>query len=188
MNIKIQQIAERLQGLRDALNLSEGDCANACGISENQYRSYESGQVDIPVSFLYKFSAVYTIELSTLLTGEAPRMRSYSITRKGTGPIVQRRKEYEYQALNESFIHKQAQPFIVTVDPELQEEIGWGYQHEGQEFNLVLKGKLMVQLSGKELVLNEGDSIWFNSALPHSMKALSGKKAKFLAMIFKNEL
>jgi len=188
MNIEIQQIAERLRGMRDALGLSEADCAGACGISPALYQQYESGQSDIPVSFLYKFSSVYQLELTTLLTGEIPRMHGYSITRKGTGSVVERRKEYQYQALNESFIHKKAQPFVVTVDPNPDNEGSMGYQHEGQEFNLVLSGKLQLVLNGKELILNEGDSIWFDSSLPHRMSALGGQEAKFLAMIFKTQL
>ena len=188
MNIEIQQIAERLKGLRDALNLSEADCASACEITQEQYQQYENAQADIPVSFLYRFSSAFNIELTTLLTGDDPRMHSYSVTRKGTGAIVERRKEYQYQALNESFIHKKAQPFVVTVDPDLKETEDSGYQHGGQEFNLVLQGKLMIKLNGKELILEKGDSIWFNSSLPHSMRALEGKEAIFLAMIFKTEL
>lgn len=187
MNIQIQQIAERLKGLRDALKLSEADCAQACGISAALYQQYESGESDIPVSFLYRFSSVYQIELTTLLTGDVPHMRGYSVTRQGTGSVVERRKEYRYQALNESFIHKKAQPFVVTVDANPDYDAGVGYQHEGQEFNLVLSGKLQLVLNEKALILNEGDSIWFDSSLPHRMRALEGKEARFLAMIFKTE-
>lgn len=185
MNIKLKQISERLRGLRDALNLSEEDCASACEISPKQYQEYESGEVDIPVSFLYRFSSVYNIELTTLLTGDNPRMQHYSITRKGSGPIVSRRKEYQYQSLNESFIHKAAQPFLVAVSPESKVNQSHGYRHAGQEFNLVLEGRLQIVLNGKSLILDEGDSIWFDSSLPHCMTALNEREAKFLAMIFK---
>ncbi|HKJ41235.1 MAG TPA: XRE family transcriptional regulator [Sunxiuqinia sp.] len=184
MNIEIQQIAERLRGLRDALNLSEEECAAACGISREKYQNYESGRSDIPVSFLYEFSNAYQVELTTLLTGDYPTMHYYSISRKGAGTVVRRREEYNYQALNESFIHKKAQPFLVTIVPGSEQEMVSEHQHEGQEFNLVLEGKLMIVLNGKELILNEGDSIWFNSALPHGMKSLNENEVKFLAMIF----
>ncbi|MGV8090983.1 MAG: helix-turn-helix domain-containing protein [Mangrovibacterium sp.] len=184
MNIKIREIAERLRGFRDALDLSEESCAKACGVSLEQYREYESGNADIPVTFLYHFSTVCNLEFAALLTGDMPRMTSYSLTRKGTGSIVGRRKEYRYQALNESFVNKKAQPFVVTVSPGPEQETIPLYQHEGQEFNLVLKGRLLILLKDKELILEEGDSLWFNSGLPHGMKALDGKEAEFLAMIF----
>ncbi len=184
MDTKVQEIAERLKGFRDALNLSEENCAAACGVSLDLYRNYESGKVDIPVSFLYSFSVAYDLEISTLLTGDMPRMKGYSLTRKGTGVVAERRKEYKYQALNESFIHKKAQPFIVTVAPTSRKDAVSFSQHPGQEFNLVLKGRLMVVLNEKELILEEGDSLWFNSGLPHGMKALGDEEAEFLAVIF----
>ncbi|MEL7587045.1 MAG: XRE family transcriptional regulator [Prolixibacteraceae bacterium] len=184
MNIKIQEIAERLKGVRDALDLSSDKCAGACGISLEQYREYESGTADIPVSFLHRFSAVFNLEFSALLTGDMPRMTAYSLTRKGTGIAVERRREYKYQSLNESFIHKKAQPFVVTVAADQEQNDISVYRHEGQEFNLVLKGRLLVRINDKELILEEGDSLWFNSGLPHGMKALDGNEAEFLAMIF----
>jgi len=184
MNIKIREIAERLRGFRDALDLSPENCAEACGVSPEQYKEYESGNSDIPVTFLYRFSAACNLEFAALLTGDMPRMTSYSLTRRGTGIAVERRKEYRYQALNETFIEKRAQPFIVTVSPDPKQETIPLYQHEGQEFNLILKGRLLILLKDKELILEEGDSLWFNSGLPHGMKALDGKEAEFLAMIF----
>jgi quercetin dioxygenase-like cupin family protein len=111
-------------------------------------------------------------------------MHGYSLSRKGQGTRVERRKEYKYRALNESFIHKKASPFIVTVDPPAGEEQVPVYHHEGQEFNMILEGNMLVLINGRELILEEGDSLWFDSGLPHGMKALGGKPATFLAIIF----
>ena len=57
------------------------------------------------------------------------------------------------------------------------------YTHSGQEFNLVLEGRMLVNIEGKDLILNEGDSLYFNAKLPHGMKALDGKPVRFLAVI-----
>jgi quercetin dioxygenase-like cupin family protein len=184
METNIKQIAERLKGLREDLDLNPDDCAKTCGISRELYKHYESGGTDIPVTFLIHFASLFNIELTTLLTGEAPKMHSYAVTRKGQGTRADRRREYKYQALNESFIHKKASPFIVTVDPGMENESVPLNQHEGQEFNLVLLGKLLLVINGKKLILEEGDSIWFDSGLPHGMKALDGNEVKFLAIVF----
>lgn len=184
MKTEITQIAERLKGMRDILDLDVEECARSCGITSGQYIEYESGEVDIPVSFLMTVAAVYNFELTTLLTGEAPRMHGYSLTRKGQGTTVERRKEYKYQALSENFVHKKATPFIVTAEPESSDEPFPLYHHPGQEFNIVLEGRLMVIINHKELILEEGDSLWFDSGLSHGMKALDGKTARFLAIIF----
>jgi transcriptional regulator with XRE-family HTH domain len=184
MKTEIAQIAERLKGMRDILGLDMEECAKSCGITAEQYKLYESGEADIPVSFLMTVAAVYKFELTTLLTGEAPRMHGYSLTRKGQGTTVERRKEYKYQALSENFVHKKATPFIVTAEPKPSDETFPLYHHPGQEFNMVIEGRLMVIVHGKELILEEGDSLWFDSGLPHGMIALDMKPARFLAIIF----
>jgi len=184
MKTDIKEIAERLRGMRDILGLSLEDCARNCDIPVETYALYESGENDIPVTFLIHFASLFHIELTTLLTGDAPKMHSYALTRKGQGSWVDRRKEYKYQALNEAFIHKKAEPFIVTVLPEPSDAPVPLNRHEGQEFNYILNGKLQLLIHGKELILEEGDSIWFDSALPHGMKALEGKEVKFLALVF----
>jgi quercetin dioxygenase-like cupin family protein len=55
--------------------------------------------------------------------------------------------------------------------------------HPGQEFNYVLDGKLKIVINGYEIIMNEGDSLYFDSGLEHGMKALNGKPASFLAII-----
>lgn len=184
MNTDIRQIAERLKGLREVLDLQPEECASACGCTVESYLNYEKGETDIPVTFLIRFSSAFNIELMTLLTGEMPKMHGYALTRKGQGTSVNRRKEYKYQALNEQFIHKKASPFLVTVEPSDGSEVIPLYRHEGQEFNMVLSGKMLLSVHGKELILEEGDSIWFDSGLPHGMKALGSEEVKFLSIVF----
>jgi quercetin dioxygenase-like cupin family protein len=48
---------------------------------------------------------------------------------------------------------------------------------------MVLSGRLMLQFAGKELILEAGDSIYFDARKPHGMKALDGKPVQFLAII-----
>jgi mannose-6-phosphate isomerase-like protein (cupin superfamily) len=109
-------------------------------------------------------------------------MHSYSLTRKGRGIAVDRRKSYKYQSLAYSFKGRIAEPFIVTAEPS-NGDIHF-QSHAGQEFNYMLEGKMMLVIDKKELILNEGDSIYFDSSKPHGMKALEGKSAIFLAVIF----
>jgi quercetin dioxygenase-like cupin family protein len=55
--------------------------------------------------------------------------------------------------------------------------------HAGQEYNYIISGRMLIRINGKDLILEEGDSIYFNSDLPHGMKALDGEQVKFLAII-----
>ncbi len=183
MNEQIKQIAERLAGLRDALELSVEEVAATCHLTPEQYRELESGNVDISVSVLHQISQAYGVELTTLMFGDEPKMSTYFVTRKGKGVAVERTKAYKYQSLAAGFVGRQADPFLVTVHPKPDDEPIYLNSHPGQEFNLVLRGRLLLQINHKDLILEEGDSIYFNSELPHGMKALDGEKVRFLAII-----
>lgn len=181
MDEQIKQIAERLRGLREVLELTSEDIATDCEISAEEYRLAETGDFDISVSMLQKIGRKYGISLDALMFGEEPKMSAYFLTRAGKGTSIERTKAYKYQSLAAGFMNRNADPFIVTVEPN---DLPIHYNsHSGQEFNLVLDGRMMVSIEGKELVLNAGDSLFFNSKLPHGMKALDGKTVRFLAVI-----
>jgi quercetin dioxygenase-like cupin family protein len=95
---------------------------------------------------------------------------------------MERTKAYKYQSLAAGFIDRKADPFIVTVEPNDDAPIHLN-SHNGQEFNMVLEGSLLISINGKELILNEGDSIYFDATKLHGMKALNGEPVRFLALI-----
>ncbi len=183
MDEQIKQIAERLRGLRDALELPLEEVAKVCQLSTDDYLRLESGTVDISVSVLSRIAHAYGVELTALMFGDEPTMSSYFVTRKGKGLAVERVKAYKYQALAAGFRHRNADPFMVTVHPKPEGTPIFLNSHPGQEFNYVLDGRLMLQINGKQLILDPGDSIYFDSSKPHGMLALDGKKVSFLAII-----
>lgn len=183
MNEQIKQIAQRLAGLRDVLDLKASDVAAVCNMSESDYLAMESGERDIPVSLLHLISSTYKVELSTLMFGDEPRMNSYFLTRKGKGAAVERTKAYKYQSLAAGFMNRKADPFLVTVEPGNLNEPILLNAHPGQEFNLVVEGTMQLCINGKKLTLEEGDSIYFDATRAHGMQALNNKPVKFLAII-----
>lgn len=183
MNEQIRQIAERLTGLRDALELTPEEMARTCELPTEVYLKMESGTADISVSVLHKISQTYGVELTTLMFGDEPKMSSYFITRRGKGVSVERTKAYKYQSLAAGFVGRKADPFLVTVHPKPEEEPIYLNTHAGQEYNLVLRGRMLIQINHKDLILEEGDSIYFNAEQPHGMRALDGEKVCFLAII-----
>jgi len=183
MEEQIKLIADRLKGLREILKLSVDDFAKACNISPEKYMEYESGNVDIPVSVLYNIAHKFNVDLTVLLSGEEPHMHRYSLVRNEQGIRVERRKDYQYQALAYSFIGRKAEPFLVIVEPKSDKVPLSLNMHTGQEFNYILEGSLKLYLGGKEIILNQGDSIYFDSSIPHGMVALDNKPCKFLAII-----
>lgn len=182
MNEQIKEIAARLVGLRDVLELSKGEVARVSGVSLEQYEAFESGEVDIPVGVLYNISQHYNIEMSTLMFGQEAHMASYFLTRKGKGAAVKRSKAYKYQSLAAGFACRKANPFLVKVAPSEGGSVTLN-SHEGQEFNMVMEGRMAISIDGKELILEQGDSIYFDATRQHGIRALGGNTVKLLAVI-----
>jgi mannose-6-phosphate isomerase-like protein (cupin superfamily) len=182
MNEQIREIARRLAGLRDLLGIDPDEMAVVCKVPVEEYFGFESGEQDIPVSILQNISKKYKVELTALLFGEEPKMKTYFLTRAGQGTAMERTRTYKYQALAAGFAGRKADPFIVTVEPS-GSNIHLN-SHNGQEFNYVIEGSMFLSVGGHELTLNEGDSLYFDATQPHGMKALDEKPVKFLAVIF----
>jgi len=183
MSEQIKLIATRIKDLREISEISIQTLASELQISEETYHSYESGDTDIPVSFLYQIANRFNVELAAILTGDGPKLHTYQLVRNGKGASVERREHYKYHNLANNFIGKRAEPFIVTVSTEPDSSPIHFNSHKGQEFNYIIEGTLKIIINGHELIMEEGDSVYFDSSSSHGMKALNGKQAKFLAII-----
>jgi transcriptional regulator with XRE-family HTH domain len=182
MTEQIKLIAERIKGFREIAGISPETIAQELGIANSLYTNYENGSTDIPVGFLFKFAQRFDIELSVLLSGENPKLHVYCLVRKGEGINVERRKQYKYENLAFNFIHKKAEPFMVTVEPGNGAVPTEFNSHPGQEFNYILEGSIKLFIDTHEIILNEGDSVYFDSSYKHAMKALD-KTVKLLAIV-----
>ena len=182
MEEQIRIIADRLREMRDILGISLEEAAATCDLTNQQYQEIEMGHTDIPVSILHRMAIKFNIDLTTLLTGEEPHMHAYTLTRKDKGIGVERQKAYKYQALAGNFLKRKADPFMVVVEPKPDAKVSFN-AHPGQEFNYLLEGKLKFFIGKKEMILEPGDSVYFDSGLPHGMLALDHKTARFLAII-----
>jgi transcriptional regulator with XRE-family HTH domain len=183
MKEKIQFVAERIKELREISGLSASALAQELGISQDVILQYESGTVDIPVGFLYKVAHKFGIELTAILTGENPRLHVYCVVRKNNGLSVERRKQYKYESLAANFINKKAGPFIVRIEPDTENTPMEFNSHPGQEFNYILEGAMKIVIDTHEIVLNAGDSIYFDSSYKHAMKAVNQTSVKMLAIV-----
>ncbi|NQT24842.1 helix-turn-helix transcriptional regulator [candidate division KSB1 bacterium] len=183
MSEPVTEIANRIRELRESNEMSSEWAARALGVTVDELNSYESGEDDIPVSFLYMAAKKYGVDLSTLLTGENPHDRMFSLVRKGEGVHAERCSAYQYQSLCATFMHKSMEPLLVTVEPKPPNDEPHFNTHSGQEFQYLLEGQLRVTIQDQELDLNPGDSLIFNSEYPHCLKALGDKPAKILVII-----
>ena len=181
----LMEIAERIREMREIVGYSEAEMAEKTEVSVEQYRSYEQGTVDFPFTFMHKCALAFGVELTDLLEGQSAKLSSYTVTRRGMGPVTASEDGITIQNMAAMFRQKLATPYWVTYQysKELQSQPIHTTTHDGQEFDLVVKGTLRVRVGEHEEVLHEGDSIFYKSSTPHGMIAVDGQDCVFLAMI-----
>jgi len=183
----IKEIAQRIRTLRDICEFSVSDMAAAVGCTVQEYELAESGNTDFSFTFIYKCAEKFGVDMIELLTGDNPHLSFYSIVRNGDGLPMKRRSGFNYYHLGYRFKDKLCEPFLVTA-PFSQEEQDKPIQlsnHEGQEFDFIVKGSLKIRLEDHIEVLKEGDSVLYDSSHGHGMIATNGDDCVFLAIILK---
>lgn len=188
MEEKIMEIAERLKGMRDVLDISAQEMADVTGVPLEDYLQYESGARDYSFTFLYKAANRFGIDMTDLITGESPHLSGFSIVRKGEGLPIERRKGFKYQNLAYLFKERIAEPFLVLAkfDAASVDEPIATSSHPGQEFDYILSGAMRVRIGENEAILREGDTIYYNSGTKHGMVAIDGD-CTFMAVVMNEQ-
>lgn len=182
---ELWEVALRIRELRQIIAYSPAQMAEATGVGVEEYLAYEEGKLDFPFTFLHKCSLIFGVELTELLEGRSAKLSSYTVTRKGKGLVTASEDGITIQNMAALFRQKLATPYYVTYkySEEQQNAPIHTVTHAGQEFDLVLKGSLKVQIGDHSEILHEGDSIFYRSSSPHGMIAVDGEDCVFLAMI-----
>ncbi len=182
---QLSEVAARIKGTREIMGWSTARMAKKTEVDEVQYRAYESGEADLPFTFIHKCALAFGIEITELLEGQGAHLSSYTVTRAGNGKETAKEDGITIKNLAHEFKHKIAEPYWVKYEysRELQDKPIHLTKHSGQEFDIIIKGSLKVQVGKNTEVLHEGDSIYYNSSTPHGMIAVDGKDCTFLAVV-----
>lgn len=181
MTEQLQEIGQRLSALRNIAEMTPEEFCEKTGVTVEELEAYEKGNLDFSFSFLYNAARVLGVDVIDLMSGDSPHLSDWSIVRKGEGYSIDRRAAYKYNHLAFTFRNKKAEPFMVTVEPKKEKPAL--HAHDGQEFNWIVSGRIKFYIANTEYILEPGDSVYFNSAIPHAMQALDDKSAQFLAVV-----
>ncbi len=186
---QLEKIALRISEMRQILGYTVTQMAEMTEVSEEVYRSYESGSVDLPFTFIHKCAKAFDLELTDILEGHSAKLSGYTVTRRGEGLTTSREDGITIQDMAPMFRKKLATPYWVTYEysEELQNQPIHTVTHAGQEFDMVVKGSMRIRIGDREEVLREGDSVFFKSSTPHGMIAIDGSDCVFLAMIMASD-
>lgn len=185
-----RDVANRIRSLREDNEFSIEEMAEATGRSAEEYAARESGDMDLTFTFVYKCAKKFGVDVVELLTGESPRLSHYEIVRSGEGLILERHSDFHYLHKAPHFKNRLGEPFLVDVpfQPQSQNEPIHLSYHNGQEFDMVLKGRLRFRFEGAREdrfeEVSAGDTLFYDSGRGHGMIAIDGEDAQILAVVF----
>lgn len=181
MKKELNEISARIRELREVCGYSQEKLAKELNIEKDIYVGYEKDGTNIPISVIYEIANKFNVDFTEIVTGVVAKLDTYHIVKNGKGKSVSRYPGYRFEDLAFRYNKKIMQPLLVTLDPS--DEPAGLVSHAGQEFNLVIEGTIAITFDDRELVLNEGDSIYFNPMNKHGQKCVGNVKARFLTVI-----
>ena len=187
LKTQLSEVAERIRTMRDIMGLSQAEMAKCTGVTEEEYQQYEQGEADFSFTFIYKCANRFGVDPTDLLKSVSPTLSNYSVCRKGDGLPIVRSKGFKYLNMAPLFKNKTAEPYFVTMPySEAEQDTPLKLStHVGQEFDIVIKGVMKAQIGKHIEILREGDSIYYNSGIPHGMIATEGQDCQIYAMVLK---
>ncbi len=185
LDFKIKEMSARIRELRELENLTVETMAAKTDVTVEEYIKCEAGESDLNFAFIYRCALALNVNVTDIIEGYSPKLKSYTVTRSGAGQQISNAHGMTYYNLAYAFKDRIAEPLYVRCkyDESAQNKDIELTTHAGQECDLVIDGHLMVQVGEHREVLGPGDSIYYDSDTPHGMIAVNGKDCQFYAIV-----
>ncbi len=189
LDFKMSEVAARIKELRQIDGISVETMAKLTGVSREEYVACEAGQHDLSFAFIYRCALAFKVGVTDIIEGESANLRSYTVTRRGEGQKIDQAHGMVYHSLAANFKNRVSEPLYVhsIYDEAAERKDIELTTHDGQELDIVLKGSLKIQIGSHSVVLNEGDSVYFDSSTPHGMIAVGGQDCEFYAIVLQGQ-
>ena len=185
LDLKLSEVASRIQELRRIEGISEETMARLTGVSVAEYAACEAGEHDLSFAFIYRCAQAFHVNVTDIIEGNSPKLKHYTVTRAGKGVEIQKAHGMVYYGLAGDFKNRVSEPLYVhcKYDEEAERSAIELTAHNGQELDIVISGKMKIQIGSHTEILSAGDSIYYDSSTPHGMIAVDGEDAEFYAIV-----
>ncbi len=182
------RVGAKIATLRESLGLTVAELAERCECDRSVIEKLEAGEVAASLAPLIKITRALGVRLGTLLDDDAHV--GPVVTRKDEAASTERVKDLEtssgggtldFFSLAEGKTSRHMEPFMIMVNPAADRELS---AHEGEEFIYVLDGSVEIEYGKDVHTLSAGDSIYYDSIVPHQVRAASPSPARILAVVY----
>ncbi|MCL1798010.1 MAG: XRE family transcriptional regulator [Eggerthellaceae bacterium] len=183
-------LGTKLTTLRESLQLTQVELAQRCDCDLSVIEGLEAGQMAPSLAPLIKITRALGVRLGTLMDDDDSIGPVYlkaddiaEATRMHSLETVSDAGDLRFFSLAEGRASRHMDPFIITISPtgEIDHELS---QHEGEEFLYGIDGCVEIEYGKEVYVLHPGESLYYDSIVPHQVRAHEGQSAKFLAVVY----
>jgi transcriptional regulator with XRE-family HTH domain len=190
--VKKLKLGEKIRDLRLKRGNTLRQVAETTGLSIPLLSQVENNAVSPPVATLLRIARALDVGISYFFREEESKERAVVVRKherkKTFRPMHDRQSNggYTYEALAYTKNSKHMEPFLVEFEPKKREAISY-LRHRGEEFIFLFRGRLAFHYDQQEILLDPGDSLYFESEVPHGFRALRGRKAQAIVVVFSEE-
>ena len=176
-------LSARVKAIRERRGWSVSETARRAGVSVSMLWKVENGQTELTYSKLVKLAAGLQVPIGELFADPTPALRKGGrrvVDRSGSGPVIDVQSNL-HRFLASDLAQKHYFPCLVEVKATGQGLDG--DTHGGEEFSLVLEGRIRFFCEGYEpVVLEVGDSVYFDASMTHRYLTASEAPARMLCV------
>jgi len=196
MNVDLEfrrlKLGEKVKTLRLLKRYTLRQVSGKTGLSIALLSQVENNAVSPPVATLLRIARALDVNIGYFFREEESKERAVVVRKNERRkvfrwmPAQHRESGYTYEALAYTKNSKHMEPFLVEFEPKKKEEIAF-LNHRGEEFLFLFRGRLAFHYNQEEIVLGAGDSLYFEADVPHAFRALRGKNAQGVVVVFSEE-
>jgi len=175
------EIGARLRRLRLRKKLGLVELGKHTGLSASLLSQIENGKLVPTLPTLARIAMVFDVGLDYFFS-DRRRRGLLAVVRAGERMRFPDRPDspapaYWFEVLAFSAQEKSMQAYLAEFEPRLPGQVA-DHVHDGAEFILVLDGDLALRYEGEEIILKQGDSVYFDASHPHAYRAAGPDKAR----------
>ncbi|MDY0387466.1 MAG: XRE family transcriptional regulator [Methanolobus sp.] len=184
------KLGDKIRQIREMQKMSVEELANSSNTNSELIKQLENGALVPSLTPLMQIARALGVRLGTFLD-DAPHNEPV-VTKSGASKNIVKfsgncdtceKSTLEFFSLASNKTDRHMEPFIIDVHPQKSGEAKQS-SHEGEEFIYVLNGKIEILYGKDSFKLSSGDSIYYDSIVPHYVHAIGSEDAKILAVVY----
>ncbi len=186
------RIGAKIRKLRHRRNFTLQSVSELSGLSKSLLSQIENDITVPPIATLVRIAKALGVTIGHFFKESEAGLRISFVPlneRSRLSDIPQNRPGcigYLYQALSRPVDNKHLEPFWVNFPQRDAADMTYS-NHEGEEFIYVQHGELEMRVGERTFRMQTGDSLYFDSSLPHAARSLNGEKAAALVVLYAPE-